>query len=217
MSTNYGRSIMSQLQRLVSGLFLLPLFATCTPGNDKTYAHGYTSVLSSFGEAQLGEVCLHFASTMTAGNFFKGLEYRKPGSGSPSAGEFRKDGRIISLFPAELDILVGFHTEPCKGNNWPHLSPPEAGDLVRPLEIEASWKRGVELRPAELSAPPELTTKPTPFEKSIIWKYTFHIRARDVPLTDHLVVSIYGPEKKFLGRVTFDLISELTWLPGLPK
>jgi hypothetical protein len=174
----------------------------------------YVSVQSSDGCAKLGEVCFKFFSTMTAGDFFKGLEFTKANPEAPVAGKFRKDGQVVSLFPENLDVLVGIHTWPCNGAIKPQLSLAEVEDQARSRQLKVEWKRGSELRPTELIAAPENTKKPTFFENSIIWNYTFHIRARNVPLTDHLVVSLFGPKKGFLGRVAFNLTSDLVPPPG---
>ncbi|MGB2676363.1 MAG: hypothetical protein WAN12_04695 [Candidatus Acidiferrum sp.] len=206
--------------QFLTGAVLTAALTTQASANDKTYSHCCKSVLSSSGEAKLGEVDFSILSTMSAGDFFQGLEYIRRDSAGLSSDEFRKDGRIVSQFPEELEIVIAFVTLAGvrnKPSHFPSIS--EVEELSRSLEFDASWKTGVESHPAELIAPPEMAKKPSPGKKEGIigWSNTFHVRARNVPLTDHLVISVFGPGKKFLGRVTFDLISDLTWHPGPTK
>jgi len=92
---------------------------------------------------------------------------------------------------------------PCKGNDTPRLSAAELDDLVHSLQFETSWKTGVVLRPAELIAPPRLAEMPTPnrfLKDSFAWNYVFHIHAKNVPLTDHLVIFVFGPQRHSWGE-----------------
>ncbi|MFY9531632.1 MAG: hypothetical protein WBC04_13960 [Candidatus Acidiferrales bacterium] len=162
----------------------------------------------SFARAQLGEVCFSLLSWMDAGDFFKELQYTKK-QGSHYADEFRKDGQIVSVFPEELRVIVVFETASCVRNKEPAVSAERVDDLLRSLELEASWKRGLEYRPAELTGPPTLSGKPTTVGNVVGDSYAFHVHARGVPITDHLVISVFGPDKKFLVRVTFDLTRDL--------
>jgi hypothetical protein len=203
---------------------LVSLVTPQSSADDKKYVYDYGSLVSfSSTPTKLGQVCVRFSAMMSAGGFFKGLEYVK----TDSDGEFRKDGRRVALFPEELDIRVGFgtwgdplanaSTQCTRKTPSQQASAAELTDLLRSLRIEASWKRGVELRAAELITLPELTTKPRPFESTmVVWNYTFHVRAGDVPLTDHFVVSAYSTDK-LLGRVSLDLASDITIPPGLRR
>lgn len=211
---------MQSVVRFLLRAFVTAVLTTQASANHKTYSHCCTSVLSSHSQAKLGDVDFSITSKMSAGNFFQGLEYIRGDSEGLSPDEFRKDSRVVSQFPEELEIVVGFVTLAGLRRKPSHLpSVPEVEELSRSLEFDASWKTGVELHPAELTALPEMAKKPTPGKQEgfIGWSYIFHVRAKNVPLTDHLVISVFGPGKKFLGRVTFDLISELTWHPGPTK
>lgn len=211
MSAN-NKCFMNCLLKKVVPSFLFGILLTAhTSANDKEHPYCCTSVASNSRLAKLGEVDFSIFAAMSAGNFFQGLEYKKVQSAGRSAAEFYKDRRAVSLFPEELEIVVGFHTL-ASVKNKPSRRPSIADldDLSRSLEFEASWKTGVELRSAELIAPPELSRKPSPLEHGIIgWSYTLRVHARDVPLTDHLVISVFGPYKEFVSRVTFDLTSDL--------
>jgi len=128
-------------------------------------------------------------------------------SGDHYASEFRKDGKAISTFPEELRIIVGFQTTACAENRQPDLSVNEVDDLLRSLKLEASWKRGLEHRPAEMSEVSTFDPKPAINGKTIADGYVLHLHARGVPITDQLVISIFGPGKKLqklLTHVTFD-------------
>src|SRR5712691_723825 len=110
MTLNYYREVLMKLYRLIAGLLLITSCTVCTRGDGKKYVYPYTSVLSSDANAKLGELNFSIFSSMSAGNFFKSLEYRMVGSGGRFADEFHKDGRVVSLFPEELEVVVGFHT-----------------------------------------------------------------------------------------------------------
>ena len=211
---------MRSVVRFLLRAFLTTAFTTQASANDKTYSFCCTSVLSSHSQAKLGEIDFSITSKMSAGNFFQGLKYVRRDSEGLFSDEFRKDSRVVSQFPEELEIVVAFVTLAGLRRKPSHLpSLPEVEELSRSLEFDASWKTGVELHPAELTALPEMAKKPTPGRQEgfIGWSYIFHVRSKNVPLTDHLVISVFGPGKKFLGRVTFDLVTELTWHPGPTK
>lgn len=198
---------------LLTRLLLITMFTSHGSADDKKYAYDSESVMSSSGIGQQGKACFRFFSFMTAGHFFPGLEYIRTHSAADPADEFRKDGGIISAFPEDLQINVFFHTCPCTGNSTQPLSPAELDDLLHSLQLDTSWKTGVELRPAELIAQPRLTGMPIPtrfLKNSSTWDYVFHVRAKNVPLTDHLVIFVFGPNKTLLGRMTFDLRAALT-------
>jgi hypothetical protein len=192
---------------------LTAMFASSGSADDRKDAYDSESIVSSFSSGQRGKTCFLFHSFMTAESFFKGLRYSTTHSGADSVDEFHKDDRAISTFPDDLQINVFFQTSPCKGNGTQYLSAAELEDLVQSFQLEASWKSGIELRQAELSTPPQLTAPPTPnqfLKNSFVWNYVFHVRARGIPLSHHLVISVVGTNKALFGRMTFDVRTAIT-------
>ncbi len=194
----------------------LVLFLLITPvaaAQKKKDAYDSESVMSSWALGQQGEACFQFFSFMTAGDFFKGLQYVRSRPAANPTDEFRKDGRAVVAFPDRLQVDLSFFTCPCSGNKTVRLLALELNALIDSLQIQASWKTGVELRPADLIASPELGARPTPnpfIRDSFMWGYRFFVRTQDVPLTDHLVISVLGRDRLLFGRVTFDLRVALT-------
>ena len=183
---------------------------------DRTYVYKYGEVMSSsLSRAKLGDVCFSLFASMDAGDFFKGLEYRKK-TANHFASEFRKNGQIVSVFPEELQIGIGFQTVPCTGTKQPELSPAQVDDLLRSIDLQVSWKSGLEYRSAKLVGPPVLLAKPVTIQKVVGEMYTLHVRARGVPITDHLVVSVLDPDKRVLTHVTFSITVDLL-PPTIPR
>jgi hypothetical protein len=169
-----------------------------------------TSVL-----AKKGASCFQAESVMTAPNFFKGLEYERVTYEGRSTDTFRKSGKVISAFPEELQIAVSLFTVPCSGNAVPPVSSSAVTALAQKLQLQVSWKKGPELRAANLTEPPQIQVPPATnphIKNSFMWTYAFRVRSTEVPLTDHLVILVFDSEnKQLLGRMTFDLVRQFTW------
>jgi hypothetical protein len=91
------------------------------------------------------------------------------------------------------------------------------------LRFEVAWKRGIESRPAEVLSPFALTEGPIPGKQLLsavgmgseyeseyaVYGLVFsgRITSRTVPLTDHLVISVFNPDQHFLARMAIALTS----------
>ncbi len=138
--------------------------------------------------------CVFFTASMTAGDFFDGLRRIK----TPTGAEFRKGSSVVDHFPEKISVEIRGVVTKCSENPREVLVPGLAADFMSSLRFEAQWGRGSEFQPAEnLSA----QTSPRPLSKlKNIWTYTVTIPSKDVPLTDHLVVSVLSKEGKKVTR-----------------
>ncbi len=191
---------------IVAVVCLLVAAPRTTPqGKGRQETYRYPDVVGSVDLGRLDADCFGFFTWVNSGDFFVGLEHIQRGS----KDEFRKNGHSVLVFPDEIMVSIAFHTMACPNKPAPESSPAGIKNLLDSISLEGSWKRGVELRSAELLAPIELFQKPTKIKGLIAWAYTLRVRAKDVPLTDEFVISVFGPERRLLGRVKIDLRSDL--------
>jgi len=164
--------------------------------------------------------CVSVSPELTSGNFFEGLQWLK----TKSAEEFYKGGQRVVSFPGSIDVVLAIYMHPCSAKLPSGLSADKLSDLCHSLLIEASWKRGDESRPAEVVTPFKMTKGPftqaellsaVGINKGLLPQtrqypgYGAGLSASfasiGIPLTDHLVISIFSAEHKFLTRAVIAL------------
>jgi hypothetical protein len=157
-------------------------------------------------------MCLFVWGMMTAPDFFAGLERRE----TPEGPQFRRGSRVVSQFPGEMIVRVRMREFPChvrvKQDEGPPL-PELTLETMNSLRFEAQWKRGMRLRPVEnltlrtffvdkdqprlfVSMPAAAAPAPS------AWNYEFVVSSENVPLTDHLILSVFAPDGRRLVRVS---------------
>lgn len=153
-------------------------------------------VETGFAVAQYHDTCTDFRVFFVAGQFFKGLRIVK----APNGLEFRKGRETYRTFPDKLVVDLQAIALKCSGIT-DRLPPPEfASGLLNEVSIDVSWKTGPEMRPIAV-----LSTKTIHRNSTVRWDYILEIPAKDVPLTDQLVVDVSARDRIRLCRVTSNL------------
>ncbi len=154
----------------------------------------YTDIVKlSVGEVRSGDVCVTFEPTMESGTFFNGLERIDLDSGVL----FRKNSTNVFNFPSYLKIDIHVSVHVCDSNIY---TPARSPDLMKGMKFRAQWKRNLALRPVA-----NVTLENVPLnleEGDNRLLYVLRIREEDVPLTDHLIISVLTAQGKLLSRMS---------------
>ena len=147
-----------------------------------------------------GRTYLLLSGDLVAGDFFAGLERIETSQGI----EFRKASQAVTSYHDFLLVSVAARRTRCGFVPQPIGIPEEVSHLPDSLQFAAQWERGSEVRPAEsrwLDTYPEIWTETSP----PTWTFVYVVLAKDVPLTDHLLLSIDAGGGVILGRLAVDL------------
>jgi hypothetical protein len=214
----------------VSLLFLLILTASGHGQSKYTYTR---VVLGPYGgHFSVNNDCVILSPELTSGNFFDGLQWLKTKSGQE---EFHKNGQRVVSFPGSIDVTLAIYMHPCNENFPGGPSADKLSKLCNSLAIEASWKRGADSWPAEVLKPFKMTKGPfTQAEllsaigvnKGSLAQHRQYpgygaamsasLASQGIPLTDHLVISIFSQEHKFLTRAVIALTPPPFHVPPKP-
>jgi len=126
------------------------------------------------------DTCIWVQVFFIADQFFKGLRERE----TPSGPEFSKDKKLIRSFPDRIVVDVEATVYRCTPRPDEIIPPDYAYGLMTGASFKASWKEG-----AETQAAPVLFIEER-HRPGLRWDYFFQLPARDVPLTDRLLVDI---------------------------
>lgn len=140
---------------------------------------------------------LLFHAGMRAGDFFDKLERRMTAEGE----RFFADSRPVSNYPDTVEVSLF-------ANEWTLGEIPEYTDekrctgvartVMESLEIKAEWKTGLALRPVARMTVRRL--RRSEMVATALSGYELAISSKGVPLTDRLVVSVYGPDSSLIAR-----------------
>ncbi|MFZ3217455.1 MAG: hypothetical protein WA192_15455 [Candidatus Acidiferrales bacterium] len=176
------------------GLLLSPAAPAQSPEGNGGRMHQYEDDVSlSTGQIRAGDVCVNFIPILQSLDFFNGLERIDTQEGS----EYRKDSRVVEYFPDYLTIEVNIRVEECDSNIY---TPAKTPDVIKGMQFRVQWKRGLYLRPvAHLT----IERKPIQMEEGDN-RMLFVIRVRDhnVPLSDHLILSVLSAQGKIMSRMS---------------
>lgn len=154
-----------------------------------------------------GNMCLMVGATAESGDFFRGLKARQTRNGRRF---FRKDREEVKSFPETLTVKLEGGLDRCvnkgvseeNGGNhrdfrWDH-------DLMSSFQFEAYWKRGFEMRKADINvlSKEQSSDLVELLPTGELWKYGLSVKSENVPLTDTLVIVILGPDGKTISRLT---------------
>jgi len=151
------------------------------------------SVKLSTGEVRRGDICVTFEPRMESGTFFDGLERIDLDSGV----QFRKDSSSVFNFPSYLKIDIHVSVHVCDSNLY---TPARSPDFMKGMKFRAQWKRNLDLRPVA-----NITLENVPLsleEGDNRLLFVLRIRDEDVPLTDHLIISVLTAQGKLLSRMS---------------
>jgi hypothetical protein len=146
----------------------------------------------SSGQVRAGDVCVNFGPVMTSGDFFDGLQRRE----TPSGDEFHKNSRVVKDFPEQLTVQVQLSISVCDADIY---TPAPAPGFVNGIRFKAQWKRGLAMRPVAQFAVQRVAITSEEGDSRML--FLLKIRDKDVPLTDHLIISVISPQGKLLSRM----------------
>lgn len=151
----------------------------------------------------------YMAGLDASSDFFENLRWKRKGD----QVTFLKDGNVVLNYPAEFVLNVRFTGSYRPTNDAPTgpydildnvkrncLSRAELESWVNQHHFELHWKRNLEMRPVELLSPYQrrgASPAPTGCFGEV---FTARVASAQVPLTDHLVLSLFDSEDKLIGR-----------------
>lgn len=153
----------------------------------------------------MGKVTLVFDDTkllfhagMTSGDFFDRLERRMM-----DRERFYLNSKPISDYPELVKVKLF-------ANEWasaglPEWASPEirypgtAKAVMDSIVFKAEWKTGLTLRPV-LRTTVRRLQKDEMMPYPSLWGYELAVSSKGIPLTDHLIVSVYGPDSSLIAR-----------------
>jgi hypothetical protein len=149
--------------------------------------------------------CVQMSADLSSGGFFSEFKTKQTTSGP----QFRNYSGLITTFPERLTIRVLVSLLPCFHVN----SPQESGEAIQPmftfderfvrsLNFEGFWKKGLDMKKADLRLLTQSQVSPSTFTGDAMcsWEYELNVWSREVPLTDVLVVEVLSPDRRLLTR-----------------
>jgi hypothetical protein len=150
-------------------------------------------VALSTGQIRSGDVCVNFIPILQSLSFFNGLERID----TPQGSEFRRDSRTVEFFPDYLVLEVNIRIEECDSSLY---TPAKTPDVIKGMQFRVQWKRGLYLRPV---ANVTIESKPLQMEEGDNrLLYVMKIRDHNVPLSDHLILSVISAKGKIMSRMS---------------
>lgn len=185
---------------------ILPLVLTLalvtTPGesrNRKTDIYKNYVLLGGIELVMIDTACLTLTSSMSAGEFFKGLRRIDKRKGP----EYRKGRRPIKHFPDKLLVeLVGRTTRCPRTLRVPlvKIAVASVKELMDFLHFEVEWATDLRSRPADITEIGKAQKHHT--KVGTHWSRTLAIRTTNVPLTDRLRVILVSEDHVEIARFT---------------
>jgi len=192
---------MSRKQSVAALVFLLATLLI--PGFVGTKEKVHSDVMKFSGIVQLDEdLWASVLGTVGPPEFFKGLR----SVDSPQGTTFLNDSGEVRFFPDRMTITLRI-IGPVTANGRSMTGKKLNYDQMRGLRFKVQWKRGLKLRPVRefrLHTPSESSFMD--LENSGLpiggWTYEMVLEDSQVPITDHLVLSILSPENKLIARMS---------------
>ncbi len=145
------------------------------------------------GQIRDGKTCINFDPVMTAGDFFDGLQRRETASGD----EFLKNSQIVRSFPDQITVQIQTSITVCDADIYTAAAVPS---FFNGLQFKAQWKRGLAMRTVSQIAVQRVMFASEDGDNRLM--FLLKIRDHNVPLTDHLIISVMSPQGKLLSRMS---------------
>lgn len=202
---------------LASALLLVAASANAGP-KDKTIFEMFVPVAPQ--RIQGANYCGNLGGALSADDFFDGL-VRIEGR---HRVEFRKSSQPVSQFPSQVAVALAGNFTPCAAPVVPgpqvdfvrpgnESSPQRVNDFINGLHFTAVWKNRYGIQPVQNFS----VTKTAPGDRrfginngindQIPWRFAFQVPSQGVPLTDQLVISVYGPSGAKLASFTAGVLA----------
>jgi hypothetical protein len=137
---------------------------------------------------------IFFNAGMTAGDFFDRLERRDTSQGE----RFFIDSGPGSDYPDSVRVNLFANVRTSNKIPFDKRCSGKAEAVMDSLKIKAEWKTGLNTRPVSKMTVRHLSRNE--MAPTALWGYELAISSEGVPLTDHLVVSVYGPDSSLIAR-----------------
>lgn len=194
------------LPRPLNALIVLALAvwvapATAADKNSKNVVEYDAVVSMGVSSATVNGWCLAFNGLVTSGDFFRGLK-RTTTSRGP---QFTKGSESVSKYPDRVVVKIEGFVSRCASAPATKSGTDAGADLMKHFFVQAKWKTGMEMRPAEVVSreisEPGVSVWQEYSMRRNPWVYTMAVNSKDVPLTDHLVVVISSKDRAALCRL----------------
>jgi hypothetical protein len=187
------RNQFAKTSACVRALALILVCATSpleSNGGQKAY---HSSIPMTSEESRVGDdLCISFGAAMVA-DLFEGLQRIETKTGDV----FVRANHPIKNFPDTVQVQLWAKPYVCGSAR---TASQKSKTILDTAIIEAFWKRDVELRPASI-----ISCVKKHFSGANLWLFVVEIRGLNVPLDDHLVVSIQRVEGERLARLSGSL------------
>jgi hypothetical protein len=182
----------------------MPGHGLSLPQKGNTTFYG-KSVKFGVQEVVIENALVIFLGSLTADDFFSDLERVDIADGAI----FRRRLQVVQYFPERLSVkLDAYETKwpPSKG-----VAPSPSGvdpEFMRALRFQAQWKTGMKLRAVDTLSVEKIRDQEEQPDNDFLrrrWTYDLTVQSVEVPLTDHLIVSVFSKENKMLVRLSASL------------
>jgi hypothetical protein len=136
-----------------------------------------------------------FNAGMLSGDFFDLLERRKTTEGE----FFFINSRRVIDYPGSVTVKLFGSPWELGDTVFDKRCPGNAAALMSSLQFKAEWKTGLSMRPVSKMTVRSLQ-KQEMMPYPSLWGYELAISSEGVPLTDHLIVNVYGPDSNLVVR-----------------
>ena len=157
-------------------------------------------VVGGYDIARIADVCLVFEGSISAGDFFDGLEKTETAGRSI----FRKNSQLVDHFPEELVFDLKVTVVRCDQNATMTSANVIIPQLVKSLAVKPQWKAGLDLLPAEIVYQ-DISDVARLESGRAVQHHRLGIRSESIPLTNHLVVVVLSSEGERISRVSVGL------------
>jgi hypothetical protein len=147
----------------------------------------------SAGQIRDKDVCINFNPVMTAGDFFDGLQRHETASGD----QFRKNSQAVTTFPDQITVQVQTAVTVCDADLY---TPAPLPSFFNGLQFKVQWKRGLTMRSVTQLVVQRVMFASQEGDNRLM--FLLKIRDHNVPLTDHLIISVMSPQGKLLTRMS---------------
>ena len=146
----------------------------------------------SVGEVRRGDTCVTFAPEMSAGDFFDGLQRLD----LPSGPMYRKFKQPVTHFPTYIEVEIYVNIHQCDADLYTSAKAP---DFVSKIRFHLQWKRNLDMRPADFTIEQVPLNLDDGDDRML---FLMRIKDDNVPLSDHLILSVWNEQGKLLSRMS---------------
>jgi hypothetical protein len=147
----------------------------------------------STGEVRRGDVCATFYPELESNEFFRGLQRTETDDGRT----FRKYSQLVATYPPQLRIQIDVRISICDADVY---TPAPIPDFLKTLHFKVQWKKAMYLRPVGSFVVENVPLNLEQSENRRLLVVQIH-DSNNVPLTDHLILTILSPDGKILSRM----------------